>query len=182
MSKRASLSLVMPSNKSPISSTITSPSDPGSRSSSPDGQRNAQPQSETRLQRDDLANQGASHSSQKSGRKFAPVSSAEPRSPTLTSLPQIPSSPKNGSTHAREQSRSFFANLKASKSTNRVHQVEPTIRKVSEDMPRSKAPTKENTIYSIRKSPGSTPDLSLSAFSHSSLEVSDGRLLFSVCR
>jgi len=56
--------------------------------------------------------------------------------------------------------------------------VEPTIRQVSEDTSRSKAFTKENTIYSIRRSPGSTPDLSLSAFNHSSSEISDGELLF----
>lgn len=180
MSKRVSLSLVMPNNKSPISSTITSPSDPGSRSPSPAGQRRAQPQSKTRVQKDDSANdsanRGTSYNSQKSGPGSTPVSSAEPRSPTLTSLPQIPPSPKNGSKHAREQSRSFFANLKASKSTNRVHQVEPTIRQVSEDSPRSKAIIKENTVYSIRKSPGSTPDLSLSAFNHSSTELSDGKV------
>lgn len=175
MSKRASLSLVVTNNKSPISSVITSPSNSGSRSPSPADLRRAQPQSETRVQMDDSANRGMSNNS---GPIPSPVSSAEPRSPTFTSLPQIPTSPKNGSKHAREQSRSFFANLKASKSTNRVHQVEPTIRQVSEDTSRSKAFTKENTIYSIRRSPGSTPDLSLSAFNHSSSEISDGELLF----
>ncbi len=178
MSKRASLSLVVTNNKSPISSVITSPSNSGSRSPSPADIRRAQPQSETRVQMDDSANRGMSNNSQKSGPISSPVSLAEPRSPTFTSLPQIPTSPKNGSKHAREQSRSFFANLKASKSTNRVHQVEPTIRQVSEDTSRSKAFTKENTIYSIRRSPGSTPDLSLSAFNHSSSEISDGELLF----
>jgi len=178
MSKRASLSLVVTNNKSPISSVITSPSNSGSRSPSPADLRRAQPQSETRVQMDDSANRGMSNNSQKSGPISSPVSLAEPRSPTFTSLPQIPTSPKNGSKHAREQSRSFFANLKASKSTNRVHQVEPTIRQVSEDTSRSKAFTKENTIYSIRRSPGSTPDLSLSAFNHSSSEISDGELLF----
>ncbi len=177
MSKRASLSLVVTNNKSPISSVITSPSNSGSRSPSPADLRRAQPQSETRVQMDDSANRGMSNNSQKSGPISSPVSLAEPRSPTFTSLPQIPTSPKNGSKHAREQSRSFFANLKASKSTNRVHQVEPTIRQVSEDTSRSKAFTKENTIYSIRRSPGSTPDLSLSAFNSSS-EISDGELLF----
>lgn len=177
MSKRASLSLVVTNNKSPISSVITSPSDSGSRSPSPADLRRAQPQSETRVQMDDSANWGMSNNSQKSGPISTPVSLAEPRSPTFTSLPQIPTSPKNGSKHAREQSRSFFANLKASKSTNRVHQVEPTIRQVSEDTSRSKAFTKEDTIYSIRRSPGSTPDLSLSAFNHSSSEISDGELL-----
>lgn len=177
MSKRASLSLVVTNNKSPISSVITSSSDSGSRSPSPADLRRAQPQSETRVQMDDSANRGMSNNLQKSGPISTPVSLAEPRSPTFTSLPQIPTSPKNGPKHAREQSRSFFANLKASKSTNRVHQVEPTIRQVSEDTSGSKAPTKENTFYSIRRSPGSTPDLSLSAFNHSSSEISDGGLL-----
>ena len=180
MSKRVSLSLVMPSNKSPISSTITSPSDPGSRSPSPDSQGRAQPQSETRLRRDESANGGADCNSQKSRQKPTPASYTGPRSPTLTSLPQIPSSPKNGSKHMREQSKSFFANLKASKSSNRVHQVDPTIRQVSEDTSRSKATAKENTVYSVRKSPGSTPDLSPLPFNHSSPEVSDGKLLFSI--
>ncbi len=180
MSKRVSLSLVMPSNKSPISSTITSPSDPGSRSPSPGGQRRVQPQFETKAPRDDSANGGAGSNSRNTGRIPTPASITGQRSPTLTPLPQIPSSPKNGSKHTREQSKSFFANLKASKSSNRVHQVEPTIRQVSEDTSRSKVTTKENTIYSVRKSPGSTPDLSLSAFNYSSPEVSDGKLLFSI--
>ena len=178
MSKQTSLSLVMPSNKSPISSTTTSPSDPGSRSPSPRGQRRTQPHSETKLWRDESANRGVYSNSQKSGQKPTPVTSTEPRSPTLTSLPQIPPSPRNGSKHAREQSKSFFANLKASKSSNRVHQVEPTIRQVSEDNSNYKGCTRENTIYSLRKSPGSTPDLSLSAFNRSSLEISDGKLIF----
>ena len=180
MSKRTSLTLVMPSNKSPISSTITSPSEPESRSPSPRGQRHAQPQSETRFQRAEAVNGATFSNTQKSGPKTTPASFAEPRSPTLTSLPQIPSSPKNGSKHTREQSKSFFANLKASKSSNRVHQVDPTIRQVSEDTPRIKTATKENTIYSVRKSPGSTPDLSLTAFSRSSPEISDGKLLCSI--
>ena len=180
MSKRTSLTLVMPSNKSPISSTITSPSEPGSRSPSPRGQRHAQPQPETKSRSAQAVNGGTFSNTQKSGQKPTPASSAEPRSPILTSLPRIPSSPKAMSKHTREQSKSFFANLKASKSSNRVHQVDPTIRQVSDDTSRGKTATKENTIYSVRKSPGSTPDLSLSAFHRSSPDVSDGKLLRSI--
>ena len=188
MSERASLSLVMPSNKSPISSTITTPSDPGSRSSSPDGQRLTQSLSEAKSQRDELANRSflnhalkspqnpVQTSAQQHAETSAPIPSNESRSPILTSLPQLPQSPKSGPKHTRDQSKSFFANLKASKSSNRVYQVEPTIRQVSEDTSRSKGTSKENILYSMRKSPGSTPDLSLSAFNNSSPEVPDGKL------
>lgn len=60
-----------------------------------------------------------------------PTSPNSPRSPTLTSLPPFPSSPQHSPRHARDPSRSFFANLKASKSSARIQQPETTIRKVS---------------------------------------------------
>ncbi|MCJ1311591.1 hypothetical protein MMC25_005264 [Agyrium rufum] len=58
---------------------------------------------------------------------------ASPTSPSFTSLPQFPSSPESTPKHAREPSRSIFANLKAAKSSSKIHTIEPTIRKVRQD-------------------------------------------------
>ena len=69
-----------------------------------------------------------------------PTSPRSPISPTFTSLPQFPTSPGATPKHARDPSKSFFANLKASKSSIKIQNPESTIRKVSqepnEDMPR----------------------------------------------
>ena len=98
-------------------------------------------------------------------------------SPELTSLPPFPSSPKQQPKHAREPSKGFFSNLKASKSSQKVFQVEPTIRQVSEEIPRSNLDFSENSIYSLRKSPGSTPDLSLTnTLEGSFVEAGEGAL------
>ena len=76
-----------------------------------------------------------------------------PTSPTLTSLPPYPASPETSSKHVREQSRSFFANLKASKSSAKIQPLESTIRKV----PRERSPQDENSKKPNRTK--STPDL-----------------------
>ena len=137
----ASLTLAVPKSTSPVSSNITSPTDVGSSTPSP---RDAAAGSKKGVE--------------------APVShhdvdGEEAYSPDFTSLPPFPSSPKDVPKHAREPSKGFFSNLKASKSSNKVHHVEPTIRQVSEDTPRSNAEAGDNSVYSVRKSPGSTPDL-----------------------
>ena len=161
MTRPALLSLTVPKRASAISSDITSPTEAGSNSPSPReaisvNARNFDPDTPQ-----------------------SPSAEGQPNSPDFTSLPPFPSSPKDGPRHAREPSKGFFSNLKASKSSNKVHQVEPskvqpTIRQVSEDIPRRKHDMNENSIYSLRKSPGSTPDLSLSTTDGSSTEDREG--------
>lgn len=143
MARPASLSLAVPKSTSAVSSTITSPTDAGSSSSSP---------------RVLLSTNGTMD--QQMGQQL--TNEDEPSSPDFTSLPPFPSSPKDTPKHAREPSRGFFSNLKASKSSNKVHHVEPTIRQVSEDTPRTSNKLGGNVIYSMHKSPGSSPDLSVS--------------------
>ena len=87
-----------------------------------------------------------------------PQSPASPTSPNLTSLPPFPPSPKT-SKHSRDQSRSFFGNIKASKSSAKIQPVDATIRKV----PNESDTTEDTAKWSSRtKSPAktkSTPDL-----------------------
>lgn len=149
---------------SPVSSAITSPTEPRSRSPSPSS---AAPRQTS----------GSIHSADSrdgTHPNTEPQSAIDPASPTLTSLPPFPSSPKKITKHSQDQSKSFFANLKASKSSNKVHKLEPTIRQVSDETPKGHKDTRENTLYSLRKSPGSTPDLSKSTFGHSSADVNEG--------
>ena len=61
---------------------------------------------------------------------MGPVS---PTSPSFTSLPQFPTEPESAPKHVREPSKSIFANLKASKSSTKIHMIEPTIRRVRQD-------------------------------------------------
>ena len=143
MARPTSLSLTVPKRVSAISSDITSSTDAGSSSPSP---REANPVS-TRNPVFDAPQ--------------SPSAEDPTNSPEFTSLPPFPSSPKQKPKHAREPSKGFFSNLKASKSSQKVFQVEPTIRQVSEEIPRSNLDFTGNSIYSMRKSPGSTPDLSL---------------------
>ena len=159
MARPTSLSLTVPKRASAISSDITSPTDAGSSSPSP---REANSLS-TRTQVFDVP--------------LSPSIEDQPNSPEFTSLPPFPSSPKEKSKHARESSKGFFSNLKASKSSQKVYQVESTIRQVSEETPRSNFDLSESGIYSLRKSPGSTPDLSLTnTLERSSLETGEGIL------
>ncbi|KAL8780933.1 MAG: hypothetical protein Q9213_006244 [Squamulea squamosa] len=164
MPKSKSLSLTLPRNASPVSSGITSPSHSESRKASPSrGQKFDTTGDEPQRQ--------VSGTSQEST-AFGEVPDSEAHA--LTSLPSIPSSPKNGPRHGRDHSRSLFANLRAAKSSNKVNNLEPTIRQVSEDVPRNNTESSETTLYSLHHSPGSTPDLSLSTLGSSSLDVSDG--------
>ncbi len=159
MARPTSLSLTVPKRVSAISSDITSPTDAGSGSPPP---REANLVS-TRSPVFD-ATQSPSAEDQTNSLEF-------------TSLPPFPSSPKQKPKHAREPSKGFFSNLKASKSSQKVFQVEPTIRQVSEEIPRSNLDFAENSIYSMRKSPGSTPDLSLTnTLEGSSAETREGTL------
>ena len=62
-----------------------------------------------------------------------PESPKSPSSPGFTSLPPFPASPTSSSKHGRDHSKSFFSNLKASKSSAKIQPAEPTIRKVQQD-------------------------------------------------
>ena len=145
MARPASLSLAMPMSMSTVSSTMTSPTDDRSESPSP-------PKRVKAINDGDVVPSNTKRTS----------NDDQPNSPDFTSLPPFPSSPVDMPRLVRESSRGFFSNLKASKSSNKVNHVEPTIRQVSEDLPRSNAGMGDTTIYSMRKNPGSTPDLSLS--------------------
>lgn len=167
MARTTSLSLAMPSAASPVSSAITSPAASETTSASPPS-----------LKRGDLRHDNKErHPNQAHATRpqmLEPLSAtATPSSPTFTSLPPFPTSPKVNPRHMRDQSKSFFSNLKASKSSNRVHYMEPTVRKVSEDPTDPDLESHENSLYSIRNNTGSTPDLSTSALSIISREGSE---------
>lgn len=69
-------------------------------------------------------------------------------------LPDSPSSPR----HRKDSSRSFFSNIKASKSSPRINTAESSIRQVSE----SQSKPSGNQIYSNGRNPGSTLELNRS--------------------
>ena len=167
MAETQSLSVAIPSTSSPISSTITSPTEPRSRSLSPGSPAHrvelpirTKPNTQAYTKVNDEARSTDDH----------------PGSPTLTSLPPFPPSPKGTPKHLRDQSKSFFSNLKASKSSNKVHTMETTIREVPHTSARGDKDFRENGIYTLRKNTGSTPDLSKSTFDNTSIDVSDGKV------
>ena len=164
MARPHTLSVATPNTASPVSSAITSPTDPRSRSPSPSSSARSQMSGYPLSAGPGEGHEGIAE----------PDSSTDPVSPNLTSLPPFPSSPKTASKHIRDQSKSLFSNFKASKSSSKIHAIEPTIRQVSQDTTRSLTEPKENTLYSLRKSPGSTPDLSKSTFNNGSADASDG--------
>ena len=165
MAKPGALSVAIPNTPSPISSAITSPTEPRSRSLSP-----GSPVSHNATS--DRTRTHTKAYSQADDEAFSPTH--PPGSPDLTSLPPFPASPKSTPKHIRDQSKSFFSNLKASKSSNRIHTVESTIRQVSDDATSSNKDLSETRMYSVRKNTGSTPDLSKSAFDNVSIDASDG--------
>lgn len=167
MPRTTSLSLAMPSAASPVSSAITSPTASETTSASPPSSKRGDLRHDNKESHSNQARAAGSHI-------LEPLSATDaPSSPNLTSLPPFPSSPKANARHMREQSKSFFSNLKASKSSNRVHYMEPTIRQVSEDTTEPDAESHESSLYSVRKNTGSTPDLSSSALSIISREGSE---------
>lgn len=78
-----------------------------------------------------------------------------PLTPSLTAIPPYPPSPKDSPKHSRDASRSFFLNLKASKSSHRIHTSDGL--GTSGDN-KSRSSSKDRSIYGSR-SHGSTPDL-----------------------
>lgn len=158
-----SLSLTMPQPASPISSAVNSPSEPNSPTASPD---HPQDVNEQPGRKQDGAN--STRDTLLSWQKTRDLEAS-----TLTSLPSVPPSPKNVPKHGA--SRSLFGNLKATKSSNKVHKLETTIRQVSEDLPRDNTNGVGPSLYSLDKSPGSTPELSLSTLNTSSLDIPGGK-------
>ena len=157
MVRPASLSLAIPKHASPVSSTITSPAD-GEDSSPPRHMHTSSAENPQPLGPHSIEDQ--------------------PNSPDLTSLPPFPSSPTVMPSHSREPSRGFFSNMKASKSSNKVFHMEPTIRHVSEETARGNVDSNEKSIYSLRTTTGSTPDLSLLTLQSSTTDDHEGRLSF----
>lgn len=104
------------------------------------------------------------------------------KSPTFTSLPPHPTSPKSTTNHAREPSHSFFANVQASKSSIRIEPADSTIRHVTEELHSAQTHSEEDSIYSLRPTPGSTPDLSSSNFFSSEEGQSVGTSSILACK
>ena len=156
MVRPASLSLAMPKHVSPVSSTIASPTERDRSSPSPRHLHTSSAENPQPLEPHSVDDQS--------------------NSPDLTSLPPFPTSPLDTPTHSREPSRGFFANMKPSKSSNRIFNMEPTIRHVSEDTARSNVESSERSLYSLRKTTGSTPDLSLLTMQSSATDDHEGRL------
>ena len=137
--KSARLSLTMPNSPQATNSLVRSPTSgatPGRRS--PDEHREVQHDIsglmddlmlQSPFQVDDTATLSP-RSRLHSSIPQPPRSPSSPRSPTFTSLPPFPTSPTVSPKHTRDTSRSFFANLKASKSSAKIQTPEATIRKV----------------------------------------------------
>ena len=173
MVRSTSLSLGIPSNPSPISSNVTSPTDPGSHPSTPGSTSGSRTQDhslpQSRLNYTEL--------------QIPPSHTIEdpPLSPEFTSLPPFPDSPDETPRGGHESSKGFFANLKASKSSNKVNNVsEPTIRQVPEDVSRRDVDVLDTSEYS-RKNLGSTPDLRLpTPEPEPTVPLNNGKTLLSV--
>lgn len=69
--------------------------------------------------------------------------------------PESPTSPR----HRKGSSRSLFSNYKASKSSTRIHPSDNSMRQA----PGSRSGSSTSNVYPYRHSPGSTPELSVSA-------------------
>ena len=140
--KSARLSLTMPNAPQAASSMIQSPtSDATPNRWSPDEHKqDREVAHDISDLMDDLTLQSPFHvdhtgtlsprSKTHSSAPQPPRSPSSPRSPTFTSLPPFPNSPTLSPKHTRDTSRSFFANLKASKSSAKIQSPEATIRKV----------------------------------------------------
>ena len=155
MVRSSSLSLGIPPNPSPISSNVTSPTDPGSRASTPGSA------TESRTQEQSHSQPRLTHTELQMSHSHATPD--PPLSPEFTSLPPFPESPIETPRGGQESSKGFFANLKASKSSNKVNSVlDPSIRQVPDDVSRKDLDTVEGTkaVYARTDSPGPTSDLS----------------------
>ncbi|KAJ9196256.1 hypothetical protein DTO027B5_528 [Paecilomyces variotii] len=88
-------------------------------------------------------------------RAGSPNPTGEPGTPSLTAIPQYPPSPRESPKHNRDPSRSFFANLKATRSSHKIHTSDGS---VNSDNSKSRGSSRDRTIYGTRHH-GSSPDL-----------------------
>lgn len=80
-----------------------------------------------------------------------------PATPGVTAIPQYPPSPKDTPRHNRDQSRSFFANLKAPKSSHRAQRSDSS--NTSSDKPKSRGSSTDRKTPISSKQSESSPDL-----------------------
>ncbi|KAI2818605.1 hypothetical protein CBS115989_5089 [Aspergillus niger] len=85
------------------------------------------------------------------------IAPAEPATPGITAIPQYPPSPKDTPKHTRDQSRSFFANLKAPKSSHRAQRSDSSGN--SGEKPKSRGSSRDRKTQISTKFYESTPDL-----------------------
>ncbi|OKL61770.1 hypothetical protein UA08_02462 [Talaromyces atroroseus] len=88
---------------------------------------------------------------------LSPYEAAEPPTPNFTAMPQYPPSPKENPKHNRDPSRSFFANLKASKSSHKISNSDSSGLS-AEQASKSRGNSRDRSHHTLRKN-GSTSDL-----------------------
>ena len=84
-----------------------------------------------------------------------------PSSPRITAVPEIPPSPSSprAAQHGRDPSKSFFSNLMASKSSQKLNSSDQNLVDTGDKQrARSRASSKDRSLHTIRKQ-GSTPEL-----------------------
>lgn len=104
---------------------------------------------------------------------LSPGQTPEPPTPGLTAMPQYPPSPKD-TKHSRDASRSFFSNLKASRSTHKISNSDSSSFSAADNRPKSRTSShdRDRPRLALPKN-GSTPDLLESACRAGKDETSD---------
>lgn len=82
---------------------------------------------------------------------------AEPTTPGVTAIPQYPPSPRDSPRHTRDPSRSFFANLKAPKSSHKAQRSDSS--NASAYHPKSRGSSTDRKTPISSKHSESSPDL-----------------------
>ncbi|THC99296.1 hypothetical protein EYZ11_001202 [Aspergillus tanneri] len=161
------------------SAKILSPLTPGAQSS--DGQspltpRSPKSSSSSPFLKGATIRPVAQESNSKSSSPTFPVSpslATEPPTPGFTAIPQYPPSPKDSPKHSRDPSRSFFATLKAPK-TSHKGQVSDSSEN-SGDKPKSRGSSRDRKTQISSKLYESTPDLP-SAIERATQEETNGNI------
>ncbi|KAK1143647.1 hypothetical protein N8T08_006257 [Aspergillus melleus] len=141
---------------------ISSPLTPGAQSSdgpSPLTPRSPKSSSSSPFFKGATIRPVTQESNSKSNSPTLPVSpslAAEPPTPGFTAIPQYPPSPKDTPKHNRDPSRSFFANLKAPKSSHKAQRSDGS---ESGDKPKSRGSSRDRKTQISSKLYESTPDL-----------------------
>ncbi|KKZ65816.1 hypothetical protein EMCG_01201 [[Emmonsia] crescens] len=88
-----------------------------------------------------------------------------PQTPGITAIPQYPPSPKESTKHGRDPSRSFFSNLKASKSSHRLQSSDGPEKQTADNIPpSSRGGSRDRAVnISSRGRNGSSTDLPTSS-------------------